>query len=265
VPKVQLADTQLHLEDRGRGPAVLLVHGFPLDHSMWQAQIEALAGSYRLIAPDLRGFGASGPLAGTATMEQFADDLAALLDALAIDGPVTYCGLSMGGYIGWQFVRRHRPRLRALILCDTRAAADTPEARAGRRKLAAQVLANGPEVAATAMLGRLLAERTPDRQPDVLERVRQMITGTPRETIAAALEGMAVRLDATGLLESIDVPTLVLVGQHDALSPPAEMRDIARQIRGARFVEIPEAGHLAPMENSDAVNRALTDFLEALP
>jgi pimeloyl-ACP methyl ester carboxylesterase len=235
---------------------------------MWEPQIAACSSRHRVIAPDLRGFGESAPLSdadNVLSMEQFADDLSALLDGLHVTGPITYCGLSMGGYIGWQFVRRHAPRLRALILCDTRAAADASEARAARRKLAETVLANGSEAAATAMLGRLLAERTPEKQPAIIERVQQMIVGTHPRTIAAALEGMARRTDATSLLASISVPTLVVVGAHDALSPPAEMREIAAGIPGARFAEIPEAGHLAPLENATAVNEAILSFLDQLP
>jgi pimeloyl-ACP methyl ester carboxylesterase len=265
MARVRVRDTELHVVDRGSGPVVLLVHGFPLSHRMWESQIAALSDRSRVIAPDLRGFGESAPLRNgevVLTMEQLADDLAGLLEALGVSGPVTYCGLSMGGYIGWQFVRRHRQRLRALILCDTRAAADTPEARAGRRKLAESVRANGSEVAATAMLSKLLAERTPEQRPEAIDRVRQMIVGTRPETIAAALMGMAQRPDVTGGLASIDVPTLVVVGTHDALSPPSEMREIAAGIPGARFVEIPEAGHLAPLENPEAVNAAVASFLD---
>ncbi|HUG91065.1 MAG TPA: alpha/beta fold hydrolase [Planctomycetaceae bacterium] len=267
MPRLRINQTELNVTDAGSGPPVLLVHGFPLSHAMWQAQIDALSGRFRVIAPDLRGFGESAPIAaGTAalTMEQFAEDLAALLDALGVSEPVTYCGLSMGGYIGWPFVRRQRARLRALILCDTRAAADSPEARQARRQLAQQVLANGSEAAAAAMLPRLLAERTPGKQPELIEHVRRMIVGTRPETIAAALEGMARRSDAGDLLGRIDLPALVVVGRHDALSPPKEMREIASQIRGSRFIEIPEAGHLAPLENPDAVNSAVSQFLASL-
>jgi pimeloyl-ACP methyl ester carboxylesterase len=170
----------------------------------------------------------------------------------------------MGGYVAWQFYRRHAGRLNALILCDTRAAADTPQARGARRELAQKVLDSGSDVAATAMLSRLVAERTPQKLPDVVEHVRQMIVGTRPQTIAAALAGMAARPDATEWLDGIDVPTLVVVGTHDALSPPGEMREIAARIRGARYVEVPEAGHLAPLENPSAVNEAIRTFLEQL-
>lgn len=267
MPRVRIRDTELNVVDRGRGPAVLLVHGFPLNHTMWGPQIDALSHHCRVIAPDLRGFGESAALEPgetELTMERLADDLAELLDALNLTDPLAFCGLSMGGYIAWQFFQRHAERLNALILCDTRAAADTPQAREGRRELAHKVLDSGSEVAATAMLSRLVAERTPEKQPDVVEQVRRMIVGTPPQTIAAALAGMAARPDATELLERIDVPTLVVVGAHDALSPPREMREIADRIRGARYVEVPEAGHLAPLENPRAVNEALVNFLEQL-
>jgi len=145
---MKLCDIGMNVVERGSGVPLLLVHGYPLDHSMWQGQIEGLGDACRVIAPDLRGFGASGVTPGTVTMGQMADDMAALLDALKIHEPIVFCGLSMGGYVAWQFALRHRQRLTKLILCDTRAAADSPEAAAGRLKTADKVLDEGAAVAA---------------------------------------------------------------------------------------------------------------------
>src|SRR5690606_37351033 len=128
---IAISDTQLHVVDRGRGPVVLLVHGFPLDHSMWEEQLADLSSDFRVIAPDLRGFGASGVASETLTMSRLANDLAELLDALEVDQRIVYCGLSMGGYIAWPFFERHRARLAKLILCDTRAGSDTAETARG--------------------------------------------------------------------------------------------------------------------------------------
>lgn len=261
MPKIDIGEVQLNVVDAGQGPPLLLVHGFPLDHTMWQGQIEALSASRRVIAPDLRGFGDSDVTDDVVTMEQFADDLAALLDALAVAEPVAFCGLSMGGYIGWQFFQRHRGRLSHLIQCDTRATADTNEARAARLKAAEIVLKEGTQPIAASMLPKLFAESTAADNPTVVEATRQVMLNTSRQAIAAAQRGMAERPDVTALLGAIDVPTLILVGQHDVISPPDEMRAIAAAIPGARFVQIDAAGHMAPLEQPAAFNAAIREFL----
>jgi pimeloyl-ACP methyl ester carboxylesterase len=252
---------EFNVVERGSGVPLLLAHGFPLDHSMWGGQLNGLSGSDRVIAPDLRGFGASDVTPGTVTMEQMADDLAGLLDALAIKQPVVFCGLSMGGYVAWQFALRHRARLAKLILCDTRAVADTPEAAAGRRKMAEKVLAEGAVVAAEAMIPKLFAPATYTEQPQIVEATRQVILETKPEGIAAALRGMAERPDVTSRLGQIDVAALVLCGQHDGIASPSEMRQIAAALPNARFVEIAAAGHMAPLEQPEAVNAAIKKFL----
>ena len=153
---------RLNVFERGTGPALLFVHGFPLDHTMWRAQLDHFAADFHVIAPDLRGFGASspGPDVGSVSMEQFADDCARLLDALGVQTEVTFCGLSMGGYVAWQFARKYPQRLARLVLCDTRAAADTPAAAETRFKMAEHVLAAGTEIVARAMLPKMFAPAT---------------------------------------------------------------------------------------------------------
>jgi pimeloyl-ACP methyl ester carboxylesterase len=240
----------------------LLVHGFPLDHTMWNPQIEHFAATHTVIAPDLRGFGRSDVTTGVVMMEQFADDLSEMLDELAIAEPVVLCGLSMGGYIAFQFVRRHRGRLVKLILCDTRAAADAPEAAAKRHETADRVAVEGPEFLATSMIERLFAPWTRERNPQVIAATQAVIRRTSRIGIAGASRGMAERSDATPLLAGIDVPTLVVVGEHDAISPPAEMRDWAGCIPQAEFVVLADAGHMAPLEQPTAFHRALQTFLQ---
>lgn len=263
--EVAIGDGVLRVADTGSGPPVLFVHGFPLDHTMWREQFAALAPTHRLLAPDLRGFGGSCLTPGMATpdivtMERFADDLAAVLDALSIPA-VTLCGLSMGGYVAWQFWKRHRARLSRLVLCDTRAAADTPVAAQGRRELADKVVHQGAAVVAGAMLPRLLAESTRASQPALIEFLRGIIRATNPVGIAAAARGMAEREDFTPLLPQIDVPTLVLCGEHDVISPVAEMQQIATSLPRAEFVVIPNAGHMAPLENPADTNAALLRFL----
>jgi len=258
---VELEDVVLNVVDVGDGPTLLLVHGFPLDHSMWQHQITRFGGEYRVIAPDLRGFGRSSCTCEKATMQQFADDLAQLLDALRMVQPIAFCGLSMGGYIAWQFWRRHRQRLGRLILCDTRALPDTAEAAHGRLEAAQRVLADGPAHLVDTMLPKLFAEETLREQPELTTATRQVMLGTAAAAIAAALRGMAERPDMTRTLPEMDVPALVLCGTHDAIARLEEMRDIAAAMPRARFVEIPHAGHMAPLENPAAANAAIRDFL----
>jgi pimeloyl-ACP methyl ester carboxylesterase len=261
MPSVQLRDFVLSFVDEGAGPALLLVHGFPLDRRMWTRQVAALRDRFRVIAPDLRGCGASRyPAARVTTMAQLAGDLVQLLDQLGIV-QVTFCGLSMGGYVAWEFCRRYSERVAKLILCDTRAAADTPDAAQKRLATADRVLAEGPGFLYDEMRTRLLAPDTARHVPDADALVAQMIRQSDSAGIAALSRGMAERADAADLLATIDVPTLVLVGEHDAISPPEEMRSIADRIAGAEFTVIARAGHLSPLENPDTVNAAMAAFL----
>ena len=259
----------LHAIDQGSGVPLLMVHGFPFDHTMWRYQTEALSDRCRVVAADLRGFGQS-PIEHIAaktgvSMADYADDLAALLDARGIQEPLVFCGLSMGGYIGWQFFQRHRQRVRALIQCDTRAAADTPQARETRYKMAESVEGWGSAHIGSLMVPKLFAAGTLRENEKLVDEVRDIIARTDPVAIAAAQRGMAHRDDSTALLGAIDVPTLYLVGQHDQISPPAEMREMAQATPNAKCVEIPDAGHMSPMENPKAVNRAMTDFVASLP
>jgi pimeloyl-ACP methyl ester carboxylesterase len=251
----------------GAGQPILLVHGFPLDHSMWSGQLAGLSNRFRLIAVDLPGVGQS-PLDSAdskpvLTMEQMADDLARALDELKISEPVVFCGLSMGGYVAWQFWKRHRQRLARLILCDTRAAADSPEAAQNRRQLADRILAEGSQVAAEVMLPKLFGEATKRDAPQLVESVKSVALATPAKTLAAALLGMAVREDMTATLPTVDAPALVICGEDDVISPPAEMRSIAEAMPRAVFELIPAAGHLAPLERPEIVNQAILRFLKA--
>ena len=264
MQKIKINETQIAYVDRGAGHVVLLVHGFPLDHSMWNAQIEAFAEQYRVIAVDLRGFGQSPVVGGTTDMQLMADDLAVLLDRLKIKKPITLAGLSMGGYVAFQFAFKYPDRLRALILCDTRAMGDTPEAAAARRRTAEQVMAEGPQALVDSMMPRLFAESTVEQRPDIVAALRGVMLATERQTVSAVSLGMARRPDVRPRLGEIDCPTLVIVGEHDAISPVDEMRDIAECIPRARFVVIVDSGHMTPMEKPDAFNAVVLKFLADL-
>ncbi len=265
MKRIRINGIELALVDEGTGPAVLLLHAFPLDHRIWDAQIEGLAASYRVIAPDLRGFGQSEATGGRVGMPQFAADLAGLLDELGITAPVALAGLSLGGYVALAFWQAYAHRLRALILCDTRAGADPPEVAAGRLATAQRVLAEGVEFLAQSMLPRLLSPKTIQGRPEVAASLRRMILSNDPRGIAAAACGMAVRPDMTASLGRIRCPTLVIVGREDAISPPGEMRAIADAIPAARFVEIADAGHLSSVERPEEVSRAMIEFLGDSP
>ncbi len=252
---------EIEYDVRGKGPAVMLLHAFPLGLSMWDPQAEALAATHRVVRFDARGFGGSqlddvAPLA----MERIADDGAYLLDQLWIDTAVVH-GCSMGGYAAFAFARRHPRRLAGLVLQDTRAGADTPEGRAGRAALAAKVLEQGAAAAAEAFLPKLLGETSHRERAPLVATLRERVLATSPRAIANALHGLAARADSRAMLPGISVPTLVLVGEEDVLTPPDEAKAMAAAIAGARFEVIPRAGHLANLENPDAVNAALRSFL----
>jgi pimeloyl-ACP methyl ester carboxylesterase len=264
---VQLSDIRLQVYDEGTGTPILFVHGFPLSHAMWSGQLEPLAKRFRVIAPDLRGFGASemtpgGDAEQTTSMRQLADDCAAVVDQLCGGGPVVLCGLSMGGYVAWQFTKHHGNKLRGLVLCDTKAAADAPEAAETRRKMAEHVLKHGTGAVAEAMPAKLFAAATHTTQPAIVADIRRTIEQTKPAALAAAQRGMAAREDVRPWLAEIRVPTLVIVGREDAISPPDEMRSFAESIPGAEFHVIEGAGHMAPLESPAEFNRLLTAFVE---
>jgi pimeloyl-ACP methyl ester carboxylesterase len=254
-------EIELAFEDTGTGLPVLLVHGFPLDRTMWKAQREELCDEFRVIVPDLRGFGESQVIPGVATMEAMADDLAGLCNHLGLTGKIVLGGLSMGGYVAFAFARKYRDRLAGLILCDTRARPDSPEAKENRRRVAERVRREGPGFIAEEMIPRLCCESTFRNHPEVIEKIRQMILSAPPEGVAAAALGMAERPDSTDLLPALSCPTLVLVGQFDAISPPEEMEAMTRTIPQSQFVVIPDAGHLPPMEQPERVTQAIREWL----
>jgi len=258
-----LPGVDLSLADHGAGRAVVLIHGFPMDHSIWAHQVESLAAHYRVITPDLRGFGRSSVTPGKVSVEQWADDLAAMLDALKITEPIVLGGLSMGGYVALRFFQAHRSRLAGLILCDTKAVADTPQAAAGRLETAQRVEREGVEFLADTMLPRLLSPATLDGRPEVVERLRQIILAGDPMGYAATSRGLAERPNFAPLLPQIDCPTLLLVGRQDAISTAAEMNAMARAIPGSRIAEIDNAGHVTPLEAPGEVGRAMAEFLDA--
>ena len=243
---------------------VLLIHGFPFDHLLWRHQVAALT-RWQCLAPDLRGSGASRePIAvDEFSMRAYADDLIALLDRSKID-QVVACGLSMGGYIAFELLRRFADRVRAAILLNTKAVADTAEGRLGRDALAARAQESGVRAVADALLPKLLARVTQERQPGVVREVREMILRQPVWGVVGALRAMRDRPDSTPLLGRIRVPVLVVAGDDDQIAPAAEMKTMAGAIPGARFVLVRDAGHMIPLEQPLALSEAISGFLGTL-
>jgi pimeloyl-ACP methyl ester carboxylesterase len=248
----------------GAGTPLVLLHAFPLDGRMWASQVEALAGTYQVIVPDLRGFGAARDQAvEEAGMDLLADDLLRLLDDRGLDR-VVLGGLSLGGYVALAFLRRHADRVSGLVLLDTKASADGDQARADRLKMAERVLAEGNDFVPEVMLPKLLGETSREHRPEVVEKVTALIREQTPEAIAGAQRGMAARAATTDVLATIKVPTLVVTGEEDVVTGPEIGRDLAAGIPGARFLLVEEAGHLVNLEQPEIVNEALLDFLAPL-
>jgi len=252
------------LEDWGSGPAILLIHGYPLGRLLWRHAVQHLAG-WRRIAPDLRGMGGSSLPEGAASISDYADDLIGVLNALKVERAVI-CGLSMGGYVAFDIIRRYRERVAGLILIATKAEGDSVEIRRGRDESAARVAAEGAVAIADSMLPRLFAPQSLTRIPDTVAEVRKGILEMAVSGILAALMALRDRPDSRPLLPTLgDIPTLVLSGAADAITPPQGMRAMAGDIPGAEYVLIEGAGHLAPLEQPDVTTDTIAGFLRKLP
>lgn len=264
--QVAVGDTRLAVHTAGSGIPLLLLHAFPLDHAMWGRQ-EPLAAHLRLIVPDQRGFGAS-QAGGPRSIEQLADDAVALLDALHVAGRVVVAGISMGGYVAQHVAARHPDRVAALILVATKLEADTPEARTGRADLAARVGRLGLGILADAMIPRLLADSPAARQAadrDAIEALlRQSILAQPLATVQAALAALGARPDMTGPLGGLRLPTLLVAGAEDAITPPACLAAAEAIIPEAKLLVVPAAGHMVPLERPETFNAAVLEFLQGL-
>lgn len=249
--------------DSGEGPAVLFLHGYPFDKSMWSEQIDAItAAGFRAIAPDLRGLGETESSAEVAPMDEMARDAAALLDQLRVEQAVV-CGLSMGGYVAFEFMQLFPARVRGLVLAGTRAPADNEQEKAGREQQAQTMLRAGMVPISIATLPKLLGPRTLIEKPDVVKRVRGMITRSDPKGAAAAQRGMAARRDYTADMPNINVPTLVIVGREDSIRPVADAEFMHRGIRNSRLEIIEDAAHMTNIEQPEVFNRVLIELSEA--
>lgn len=255
---VSIEGARLHVAVLGTGSPVLLVHGFPFSSSMWEPVGRRLVeGGHKLLIPDLRGFGKSTG-AAVSSLGTFADDLLRLLDTLWVTGALPWVGFSMGGYVALEAWRRRPDRIGALALIDTRAGADDDAARAAREVTAARVEREGSVVVADAMLSKLFSPAASAAQRQAAHG--SMAAASPA-AVAGALRAMAARPDSTATLPTIKVRTLVVVGAQDAITPPSDAEILAQGIPGARLRVVKDAGHLAPLEQPEAVAEALLEFL----
>jgi 3-oxoadipate enol-lactonase len=248
---------QPYFSDEGRGDAIVLLHAFPLDGSMWDAERAELARTHRVVVPDLRGFGRSAALPPPVSVDDHADDVVHILDGLGLER-ATFAGLSMGGYIAFAIARRHPARIARLILADTRAVPDAPEARRVRDEHIALVHREGVAALVERLLRKLLSEHA---SSEVVARVRALGGRQSAAAVTAALTALRDRPDASPLLGSITVPTSVIVGEADGISPPAEARGMADALAASDFTVIPRAGHLANLESPAAFVAAVRKCL----
>lgn len=261
--KTRMRDIDMGYEDDGVGAPVVLLHGFPHTRRLWAPQLRGLGAQCRCIAPDLRGFGQSGAV-GPYSMDRYADDVAELLDAVGIDRAVVG-GLSMGGYVTFAFWRRHRARVRALILADTRAGADDADGRARRQAMIDLARRGGSPAVAEAVLPGMVGKTARARDPELAQSVRAMLAAAPVAGVVGALGAMMARPDSTPTLATIDVPTLIVVGAEDALTPVAESHAMHAAIEGSRCCIIPRAGHVSNLERPAAFNHLVSEFVRELP
>ncbi len=261
MERLRSDDADIFYEIRGNGAPVVLLHPFPCHHEFWDPVAAALESRYRLILPDLRGHGDSEIGEEPAVMAKHAGDIARLLDAAGV-GKAAFIGCSIGGYILFEFWRRFRERVSALALCDTRPQADTAEARSNRLKAAAAVLEQGTEPFLDTMIPKLMGRTTVSTRPDLVEAARAMMRKMSAEDISLVQRGMAERPDSVTDLRTINVPTLIVIGEEDVLSTVADGELMRQNIAGSQLKVIPKAGHYAPWEQPELVGKVLRQFLD---
>lgn len=261
MERLRSDDAEIFYEIRGDGPPVVLLHPFPCDREFWLPVAAALESRYRLIVPDLRGHGDSEIGEGPALMAKHARDVARVLDAAGV-GKAAFVGCSIGGYILFEFWRRFRERVTSLVLCNTRPQADSAEARANRLKAAATVLEQGTEPFIESMIPKLIGRTTLATRPDLVDGARAMMRKMSAEDISQVQRGMAERPDSVADLKTIDVPTLIAMGEEDVLATAADGELMRQNIAGSQLRVIPKAGHYAPWEQPEVVGKILRRFLD---
>jgi pimeloyl-ACP methyl ester carboxylesterase len=263
MPRIKSDDAEIFYEVLGDGPPVLLLHPFPVHHQFWLPAAQSLLTRYRLILPDLRGHGESGLGEGPATMSKHATDIARVMDDAGI-GRAAFAGVSIGGYALFEFLRRFRDRVSALVLCNTKAQGDSPEARSARLNSAAEVLERGTEPFFESMIPKLLGDTTRNTRPDLVDGALRMMRKMSAEDVAMVQRGMAERPDSVATLKTISVPTLIVTGEEDILSGAAAAELMRQNIAGSRLKIIPKAGHYAAWERPKEMGELLREFLDSV-
>jgi 3-oxoadipate enol-lactonase len=260
---VKSGDADIAYQILGTGAPVVLLHPFPANHELWLPAARALTSRYQLILPDLRGHGDSGAGEGPATMEKHAVDIARVLDHAGV-GRVALSGVSIGGYVLFEFWRRYRGRVLALALCNTKAQADSPEAKASRLQAAVDVLERGSEPFFESMVPKLLGKSTRESRPDLVDGALGMMRKMSAGNIAQVQRGMAERPDSLPDLKTINVPTLVITGDEDILTGPAEAELMQQNIPGSELQIIRRAGHYSPWEQPEEAGQLLRKFFDSV-
>lgn len=253
-------DAQIVYRVIGEGPPVVLLHPFPANHEFWLPVVDSLSSRYRMLLPDLRGHGDSDAGEGPATMEKHAVDIARVMDDADV-GRAVFVGVSIGGYALFRFWQQFRGRVAALALCNTKAPADSPEARAARLQAANEVLERGTELFFQSMIPRLLGKTTREARPDLVEGTLRMMRKMSPEDIAQVQRGMADQADSVNLVKTINVPTLIVTGDEDVLTGVNEAELMQRHISRSQMRVVPKAGHYSAWERPEEVATILREFL----
>jgi len=260
--RIRSGDAEIAYASFGDGPPVVLLHPFPADHEFWLSSSEVLESRYRILLPDLRAHGESEAGEGPATMEKHALDLVRVLDDAHV-GRAIFAGVSIGGYILFEFWRRFRHRVAALALCCTRPQADTPGGRNTRLKTAEDVLERGTEWFADLMIPKLIGKTTREARPDLVAGAKGMMLKMSPIDIAQVQNGMAERPDSVPTLKTIDVPTLIVLGEEDPIATMADGELMRQQLLHSRLSVISKAGHFAGWEQPEAVGKLLRQFVDS--
>jgi pimeloyl-ACP methyl ester carboxylesterase len=262
MEKIRSGDAEIFYDLAGSGPPVILLHPFPVNHEFWLPVSRLLSSRYRLIMPDLRGHGDSALGNGSATMQKHAADVARIMTAAGIDRGA-FVGVSIGGYAMFEFWRRFRERVSALVLCNTKAAADTGEARSARLDSARDVLERGTEPFFEGMLQKVLSQTTRRSRPDLVEGALRMMRKMSAEGVAGVQRGMAERPDSLATLKTINVPTLIITGDEDKMTGVPEAEILKQNVAGSQMRVVPKAGHYSPWEQPEEVGKLLRQFLDS--
>jgi pimeloyl-ACP methyl ester carboxylesterase len=262
MPRIKSDDAEISYHVLGDGPPIILLHPFPANHEFWLPAAQSLLTRYRLILPDLRGHGDSDIGDGPATMRKLAADIVRVMDDAGVDRSA-FAGVSIGGYALFEFWRRHRDRVSALVLCNTKARADSGEARSARLQSATEIMERGTEPFFETLIPKLLGETTRNTRPDLVEGALRMMRKMSAEDVAMVQRGMAQRPDSVSTLKMISVPTLIVSGEEDLFAGAAEAELMRQNILGSKVKIIPKAGHYSAWERPKEVGELLREFFDS--